>query len=117
LTYISQTITTTPGQEYELSFWYAQQPPDYTPSNEAEIIWNGNTLEDAHNVGVEPWTLAQVLVTATGTSTTLEFGFDNVPGWFALDDVEVDAVPEPQAMILCGLGLGLLGLLRRVSAR
>jgi hypothetical protein len=108
LTFISQVLTTAPGQEYEVSFWYAQQPPDYVPSNEVEIIWGGTTVVNAFNIPVTPWKPAAFEVTASGTSTQIEFGFDNVPGWFALDDVSVDAVPEPRTGILCGIGLALL---------
>lgn len=113
LTFISQALATAPGQEYEVSLWYAQQPPGYAPSNEAQIFWDGVKVEEAFNVPVTTWAFAAFLATASGTSTTIEFGFENGPGWFALDDVSVDPIPEPQAVILCGLGLGLLGLLRR----
>ena len=78
-------------------------------------MWGADTLANVSNVPVTAWKLAGSYVTATGTSTTIEFGFENGPGWFALDDVSVDpvSVPEPQSMILCAVGLGLLGLLRR----
>jgi hypothetical protein len=119
MTYISQTLTTIPGQEYAFTFYYAQQPEDQTPSNQATVIWGAVALaNDVQNVPVTTWQLAGGLELATGTSTTIEFGFENGPGWFALDDVDVETVaPEPQAMLLCGLGLGILGLLRRASAR
>lgn len=108
LTFISQTLATVPGQEYEISFWYAQQPPDQTVENEAQIIWGGSTLADVFNVPVRPWSFAAIFATATDTSTTIQFGFDNVPGWFALDDVSVDPVPEPEVAVLCGIGFALL---------
>lgn len=51
-------------------------------------------------------------MTATAFCTQIEFGFDNWPGWFALDDVSVDPIPEPGPKILCGIGLPLLAALR-----
>ncbi|MGP8244362.1 MAG: hypothetical protein ACLQVN_07560 [Bryobacteraceae bacterium] len=121
MTFISQVLATVPGQEYEVSFWYAQQPPGYTASNEVEIIWGGTTVVNAFNIPVRPWTFAALVVTASGTSTQIEFGLDNVPGWFALDDVSVDPVPEPRAGILCGIGFALLaasgGKRRKVTPR
>ena len=113
LTFISQVLATTPGQEYEVSFWYAQQPRGYTPSNEAEIIWGGTTVVDAFNVPVSPWTFASFGITSSGTSTLIEFGFDNGPGWFALDDVSVGPVPEPASLLLTGLGFIALIAFRR----
>ena len=44
LTFISQTLTTTPGQEYAFTFWYAQQPPDQMVSNQVQLIWGTDTL-------------------------------------------------------------------------
>ena len=113
LTFISQALATTPGQQYAVTFWYAQQPSNQTPSNEVRVSWDGLIVADVSNVPVRTWTYAGFYATASGTSTQLQFGFENGPGWFSLDDVQVDAVPEPGAVILCGLGLGLLGLLRR----
>lgn len=112
LTFISQVLATVPGQEYEVSFWYAQQPPADIRSNEAEVIWGGTTVINAFNVPVTPWTFAAFEVTASGASTQITFGFDNGPGWFALDDVSVDAVPEPCAAVLCGIGFALLAAFR-----
>jgi hypothetical protein len=114
MTYISQTLTTVPGQEYVFTFDYAQMPLTQTPDNLADVTWGAVALaNNVQNVPATGWHFTGGLELATGTSTTIEFGFMNAPGWYALDDVDVEAVPEPQAMLLCGLGLGLLGLLRR----
>jgi len=115
MTYISQTLTTVPGQEYAFTFDYAQMPLNQTPDNLADVTWGAAALaNNVPNVSPTTWQFTGGLELATGPSTTIEFGFENGPGWFALDDVDVEAaVPEPQAMVLCGLGLGLLGWLRR----
>ena len=115
LTFISQTLATVPGQVYLVSFWYAQQPGNQAVANEARVLWGGATIADVTNVSVTPWVSAAFAAAATGASTQLQFGFENVPGWFAHDEVTVDAVPEPGAGVLCAVGLILLPtlLLRR----
>ncbi len=97
LAYLSQTLTTVPGQPYLLSFWLDNpgkfaNPP--TP-NEFMAAWNGNTLFDQVNLGVFSYTNLQFVVSASGTSTTLEFGARNDPDYFGLDDVSVTPIPAP----------------------
>jgi hypothetical protein len=116
LTFLSQSLATVPGQEYLISFWLAQQPPGQTPLNEAEVIWGGTTVAQGFNISVRPWRFTAIVVTASAPSTQIQFGFDNGPGWFALDDVSVDAIPEPGAGILCGIGLAAC-MLRKIKLR
>ena len=97
LAYLSQTLTTVPGQPCLLSFWLDNpgefaNPP--TP-NEFMAAWNGNTLFDQVNMGVFSYTNLQFVVSASGTSTTLEFGARNDPDYFGLDDVSVTPIPAP----------------------
>jgi hypothetical protein len=42
-----------------------------------------------------PWTNITMVVTATGTNTTLQFGAENVPDGFGLDDVTLIPIPAP----------------------
>jgi hypothetical protein len=112
LTYISQVIATVPGQEYEVSFWGANNNQGQPAQNELQFYWNGTLELDATNVPSSPWTLEQGMLTATQSTTVVEFGFYNAPGWFNLDDVSVDPVPEPGSMI-CGAALGILVLCGR----
>jgi hypothetical protein len=106
LNYISQYLTTVPGESYLLTLWIAQQPSPQTPDNEAVLYWNGVEIGDGVNLPVRPWTEEQTIVTATGTSTELEFGAMDAPGWIALDDISVEPmVPEPAPVLLFGSGL------------
>jgi hypothetical protein len=89
LGYISQTLLTIPGTSYLLSFWL--DSPDGATPNEALVSWNGNTLADVTNLPAFGWTEFQFVVTATGASAVLQFGFRDDPSNFGLDDISVVA--------------------------
>jgi hypothetical protein len=94
LGYISQTLPTVAGQNYLLSLWLN----NYTGStpNEFLVMWNGNTNFNQVNVPqITTWTNLLFLVTATTSSTVLQFGFRNNNGRFGLDDVNVWPIPAP----------------------
>jgi hypothetical protein len=93
LYYLTQTLATTPGQSYLLSFWLNNSDGD--GPNQFLAGWGATTLINETNVGAFVWTNLQYLVTATGTSTTLQFGFQNLPYYFGFDDVSVTAVRLP----------------------
>ncbi len=93
LAYLSQTIPTTNGQIYLFSSWV--NSPDSETPNECSIAWNGNKLFDKVNTGMLGWTNFQYIVTATGSSTVIQFGFRNDNSYFGLDDVSVTAVTQP----------------------
>jgi hypothetical protein len=87
LGYISQTLSTTPGATYLLSFWL--NSPDGQTPNEFQVSWNGTTLFDETDIPAIGWTNIQFVVTATGSSTELQFGAQDDPSYLALDDVSV----------------------------
>ena len=97
---ISQTLATTAGAGYLLSLWL--DSPDGATPNEFLVSWNGHTLFDQSNIGAIGLTNLQFAVRATGTSTVLQFRFQNEPSYFGLDDVSV--VPLTQI-----LGISLVG--------
>jgi hypothetical protein len=90
---LSQTLPTTAGQRYLLSFWLSN-PVVGTP-NEFLVSWNGTTLLKEPNVGAFAWTNIQFAVSATSTRTALEFFFRNDNEAFALDDISVQPLPAP----------------------
>jgi PEP-CTERM motif len=123
--FISQTLTTTPGQLYQIDFFVFS---DGGTPNEFSASFGGVTLLDLTNIPVKagqadpptitnPATSADYVehtltATAAGASTTLQFGGRNDVGFLLLDDVSVTAVtPEPASLGL--LSLGGLGLLAR----
>jgi PKD repeat protein len=86
LGYLSQTLSTTAGASYLLSFWF-ENP--YQDPGEFLVSWNGNTLLDIMNPDANNWTNMQFMVSATGTNTILQFGFQDDTDWLALDDISV----------------------------
>jgi hypothetical protein len=108
--YITQTLTTTPGATYDLSFWVWN-----TSGTFFQVSWGGAPIY-TEGVGDYGWTQRGFTVTASGASTDLRFGFYNVPNFYRLDDVSVEPVPEPSSLILAGLGLAALALRRRKRA-
>lgn len=85
--HLAQTLSTVPGASYLLSLWLANPQAD---PGEFIVSWNGNPLLDTTNVDLN-WTRLQFVVPATGTSTVLQFGFQDDYNNLALDAVDVES--------------------------
>ena len=53
--------------------------------------WNGTTLFEQQDITATAWTNLQFLVTATGTSSVLQLGFQDDPEFLGLDDISLKA--------------------------
>jgi hypothetical protein len=101
LAYLSQTLPTTAGQFYLLSFWLDSPYFNVTDTpNEFLAEWNVNTnsttvLFDQTDLAPFNWTNMQFVVRAAGTSTVLQIGARNDPQAFGLDDVSVTPISPP----------------------
>ena len=105
LGFLSQTLSTSASQPYLVSCWL--NSPDGQTPNEFRVRWNGNLLLDLVNmpaVSGSGWTNLEFIVTATGSSSVLQFGFRDDPSYLALDDVSVMPVPVPSVQMAAKIG-------------
>jgi hypothetical protein len=107
---LSQSVTTTVGLQYLISF--ALKTDGGTPSH-FSASFGGVPLFDVVNPAASPYVVHDLLATATGTNSTLSFAFRDDPGFLNLDAVSINAVPEPASLALLGIGLAAFGMMRR----
>ena len=95
LGYITQNLSTAPGQTYQLSFWFFVSG---TRANQQfQANWNGSTV---YNTTAPPtsWTNQKLIVTATSTNTQLQFGLNSASSHslaLGIDDISVTPVNLP----------------------
>jgi hypothetical protein len=88
LGYITQTLSTTAGQTYSLTYYISNS---MTP-NHFTVIWDGMIVSDDTDIPDFPYMSVTVDgLTASADGTDLTFGFYNVPSYILLDDVSVVA--------------------------
>jgi uncharacterized repeat protein (TIGR03803 family) len=99
MAFLWQTLTTTPGTVYTISFWL-NNPRKYVNTNDFQVSWNGSLLLDESDIAAVGWTNIQLTETATSAISALQFGYLNGNYYFGLDDVSVTsgspAQPQPQ---------------------
>jgi hypothetical protein len=127
LGFLSQDLATVASATYDLTFWLRNDqdalPPNFL--NHFEASWNGSVISTSVLDNVDAFDYTQFTFTgllATGSSTALQFGFENDRGFWDFDDVSVtlntapSGVPEAFSTLWLALPLaGMLGfsLLRR----
>ncbi|MGA2544490.1 MAG: hypothetical protein ABSG78_23315 [Verrucomicrobiota bacterium] len=89
---ISQTISTAVGDKYNISFALDNSGGPYS---EAFVDWGGTQVWDVQPSGTFGWNVLGFNEVATGTSTTISFGFEQVPSYFNLDNTAVVDITNP----------------------
>ena len=104
---------------YELSFWLAG---NQRGGDDTVRVSYGSGFQDFTRSAAAPFALETISFTAPGA---FQISFENIypPGGplgdnvgLMLDDVKLDAVPEPGSLLLLGSGLSALALRRRRKA-
>ena len=111
---IAQSIATTAGGEYAISFVFNS---DGGTPGAFQVDFGGQTLLNLTNppaAGDQTFTFD---VSATAPSTLLQIQFQDDSGFMFLDGVQVNSVPEPASFVLMSLGLLGLAASRRGKAR
>lgn len=104
---ISQTLATTAGATYDVSFWLRI---DGGGNNHFAFNWDGGAIEeDLTNAGAQAYTQYTYTLLASSNSTSITFAVRNGPAFSRFDDVSVTlnsapaSVPEPGSLALVGL--------------
>ena len=122
---VEQTVATTSGTAYSLSFWighHAQDPTFYNGPAEASLEIDGSPVGIFSNNNVPPpnllhWEQFTYNFIASGATTTIALfsaASDPTQNEVGLDNVSLAAIPEPSSLSLFAAGLGLLALRRWV---
>lgn|GEM_PF-365218 len=124
--WISQTVNTSLGQVYHLSYWYSPRAGSQSADNRINVYWNDEQLGSStytnsgsgsgHSGNWTDWQEYTFDLVGNGSSGTLRFEAVSQPNTYgaSLDNVSlVAAVPEPETYALMMAGLGAVAFMAR----
>jgi hypothetical protein len=120
---LSQTLATTAGKSYYVTFFLEQDTAPTTGYKHAlTVTWGGTSIMSLTPTVAAPgpvgaFTEYTLTATATAASTNLSFDFENDDSYWSFDDVSVSPTPEPSTYVLAGMALSALCLLKRAVVR
>jgi hypothetical protein len=88
-----------------------------TDSTFSSIITSADTTGASRDITAGQGVAYQLFSGTTSASGTVDFEVANTTDWHALNGLQIQVVPEPSSLALCGGGLVLLGLFRRRLSR
>jgi hypothetical protein len=110
---VSQSVSTTPGATYKLTFDLGSSSNYGLPSS---ILADAGTTQQSFSVNsaaINHWTSFSMTFTASSATTTIGLTGNQGPNYIGLDNVAVVAVPEPETYAMMLAGLGLMGFIAR----
>jgi hypothetical protein len=118
---LSQTVATSVGSVYFVSYFLEQDtPPEPGSTHMFTANWGGTQIQSltptAPSASDGTFVEYSFVETATAAATTLQFAFENDDDFWSFDDVSVVAAavtttPEPSTGLAGGIALGALLLL------